>query len=86
MSEDTKLLEMIPVNITSYTGIITEEMINNLKWHWGIDLEDNYLDKCTECRLCEEACTQKLPICDRLKFIRDEVEKYLVSEEAKKQQ
>jgi len=62
------------------------EMINNLKWHWGIDLEDNYLDKCTECRLCEEACTQKLPICDRLKFIRAEVEKYLVSEKAKKQQ
>ena len=34
MSEDTKLLEMIPVNITSYTGIITEEMINNLNEVW----------------------------------------------------
>ncbi|MHC4394173.1 MAG: aldo/keto reductase [Planctomycetota bacterium] len=62
------------------------EMINQLRWHWGIALEDNYLDKCTECGQCEQACTQKLPIVERLKVIRDEVEKYLTAEKAKKQQ
>lgn len=62
------------------------DMINRLRWHWGIDLEDNFLDKCTECGLCEDACTQKLPICQRLKVIHAEVEKYLATEAAGKKQ
>lgn len=52
-----------------------EDMINRLRWHWGISLEDTYLDRCTRCGLCDEACTQKLPIRDRLAAIRDEIAK-----------
>lgn len=52
-------------------------IIDRLTWHWNIDLENNYLDKCTNCGLCEAACTQRLPIRDRLKEIRDVVKKHL---------
>jgi predicted aldo/keto reductase-like oxidoreductase len=62
----------------------TIAMINRIRWHWNISLEDEYLRKCTECGECEKACTQKLPICERLKFIRDEVEKFLSAESSKK--
>ena len=61
-----------------------EAMVNQLRWHWGIALEDEYLSKCTQCGQCEKACTQKLPICDRLKFIRDEAQKVLKAESQKK--
>jgi len=60
------------------------ETINRLRWHWGIALEDNQLDKCTECGQCEDACTQKLPICERIKLLRAEVENFLEKEAAKK--
>ena len=62
----------------------TIEMINRIRWHWNISLEDEYLTKCTECGECEKACTQKLPIRERLKFIREEVRKFLASESQKK--
>ena len=52
-----------------------QDMINRLKWHWGIALEDEYLERCTQCGQCEANCTQKLPILDRLERIRAEVEK-----------
>ena len=55
------------------------EMINRIRWHWNISLEDEYLTKCNECHHCEGLCTQKLPICERLKFVRDEVQKFLKS-------
>jgi predicted aldo/keto reductase-like oxidoreductase len=43
---------------------------DRLRWHWGInDLSD--LDRCTECRQCEEECTQKLPIVERFEHIRE---------------
>ncbi len=57
-----------------------KELIERLKWHWGIDLEDDYTQRCTECGECEAACTQKLPICERLKIIHAEVEKFLAAE------
>lgn len=42
---------------------------DRLKWHWDIkDLD--MLDNCTECRECEEKCTQKLPILDRFEHLR----------------
>jgi uncharacterized protein len=62
----------------------SKDMLDRLYWHWGIGLEDEYLSKCTQCGQCEKACTQKLPICDRLKFIRDEAQKALVVEKQKK--
>jgi len=59
------------------------EMINRLRWHWGIPLEDNTIDKCTECGICEQLCTQKLPIRERLKIIQSEVEKFLKESKGK---
>lgn len=50
-------------------------MLARLRMHWGIRLEDDYLDRCTECGACEKACTQKLPVIARLKDIKREVEK-----------
>lgn len=49
-------------------------MINRLKWHWGISLEDNYLGKCTKCGACEQACTQHLPILQRFEKMRSETD------------
>lgn len=62
------------------------ELINSLRYGWGIDLESDYLSRCKECGRCEALCTQKLLITQRLKFIRDEVEKFLKAEAAKKKQ
>lgn len=53
------------------------DMVDRLHLHWGVDLEDNYLDKCTKCGICEEACTQRLPIQERLEQMRGEVQKFL---------
>jgi len=53
------------------------DMVNCIQWDWGIDLHSNIFSKCVECGLCEELCTQKLPIINRLKEIRIEVEKHL---------
>jgi predicted aldo/keto reductase-like oxidoreductase len=61
------------------------DAINRLRWHWGIDLENNYLDKCTKCGICEDACTQRLPIRQRLEEIKDEIEKFLAEQKQKKQ-
>jgi len=51
------------------------QMISRLRYHWGVNLEDDELARCTECGQCEDACTQHLPIPARLKQIRDEIEK-----------
>ncbi|MFA5423117.1 MAG: aldo/keto reductase [Phycisphaerae bacterium] len=58
-------------------------IIDRLTWHWNIDLENNYLDKCTNCGLCEAACTQRLPIRDRLKEIRGVVKEHLINKDKK---
>lgn len=57
------------------TGKI-KDMFDRLYWHWGIPSDHKFIYSCTECGICEEECTQKLPIRDRLKIIRDEAEKY----------
>ncbi len=44
-------------------------VINSLDNEWDISLEMAAL--CVECGACEKKCTQKLPIVDRLKAIRD---------------
>lgn len=61
----------------------SEDMLERLKGHWGLETEDDYLSKCTECGECEAVCTQKLPIRERMKFIRNEVEAFLQAEKAK---
>ena len=52
-----------------------KEMINRLRFHWGMDPNNLDLDRCTECRACEEACTQVLPILERFEEIRQAVKK-----------
>ncbi|MEA1910079.1 MAG: aldo/keto reductase [Spirochaetota bacterium] len=41
---------------------------DRLKYHWGTDI--GILDSCTECRLCEDACTQHLPILERFEELK----------------
>ena len=62
-----------------------KDIIDRLVWHWQIDLENNYLDKCTQCGICENACTQRLPIRERLKEIKSVIEKHLIEQKQKKQ-
>ncbi len=44
-----------------------EAILERLKWYWGIPTED--AERCVDCELCEELCTQHLPIMSRLKEI-----------------
>jgi predicted aldo/keto reductase-like oxidoreductase len=77
----------IPRFLDAYNHLVLGDgpqgMINRLKWHWGISLEDNTLDRCNRCGLCETVCTQKLPIPDRLATIRDELVKARLIQKSK---
>jgi predicted aldo/keto reductase-like oxidoreductase len=44
-----------------------------MAWHWGLLEKGHNLDQCTACRQCEAACTQKLPIVERLQTAKEEV-------------
>jgi hypothetical protein len=61
----------IPKFMDTYNQKILEgtdaAMKDRLKWHWSMSAED--AGACTECGACEEACTQHLPIRERLKSI-----------------
>lgn len=67
----------LPRLMQSYNELVFDEgparLIDSMKW--GYDVIDEPLDSCTECGACEEKCTQKLPITDRLKEMAREVEK-----------
>ncbi len=47
-----------------------DHIAERLGWHWGISRKSPVFDLCSECGQCEEACTQKLPIRERLKEIK----------------
>ncbi len=51
-----------------------EALINRLKWHWGIEIENDVFFRCNKCGACEKKCTQHLPIRERLKIVKDIVE------------
>jgi hypothetical protein len=78
----------VPKMMDAYNRLMLSDKsidaVNQLRWHWGINLEDNYLDKCTKCGICEGACTQRLPIRERLEELRDEVQKFLDEQKNKK--
>jgi predicted aldo/keto reductase-like oxidoreductase len=44
---------------------------NHLRYHWGIPDLAKALEACTECRQCEEACTQHLPILERFEELKE---------------
>jgi predicted aldo/keto reductase-like oxidoreductase len=44
-----------------------EAILERLKWHWG--LAPSAAAACTACRQCEQACTQRLPIVERLRQV-----------------
>ncbi len=50
-------------------------LLDRLAWHWSIGKNDDVLRKCTQCRLCEESCTQHLPVTERIEKIRQIAEK-----------
>lgn len=68
----------VPQFIESYNHYLLngkpQEIINRLKWHWAIS-DISALDRCTECRKCEDNCTQKLPILERFADIKALFEK-----------
>lgn len=43
-----------------------------LKWHWATGIKE--LEKCTECRQCEDACTQHLPILERFEELKKKIQ------------
>jgi predicted aldo/keto reductase-like oxidoreductase len=51
------------------------DMVDYFNSHWCLPREAYKLDKCTDCGLCEEACTQRLPVRERLKEARCELER-----------
>lgn len=61
----------------------TQDMINRLRWHWGI-LSDSPWKRCVECGKCEAECTQHLPIIQRLKEIGAEAERFKAADNAKR--
>ncbi|QHI69024.1 aldo/keto reductase [Tichowtungia aerotolerans] len=54
-------------NMRILAGPQPEHITNRLKWHWSMTA--NEAETCTQCGACEAACTQHLPIIERLKEI-----------------
>ncbi|MBW7864946.1 MAG: aldo/keto reductase [Candidatus Hydrogenedentes bacterium] len=44
--------------------------LDQMKWHWWTPDVEKLLEACTQCRQCEENCTQQLPILERFDQLR----------------
>jgi len=64
----TKLMDAY--NFYILAGEKDQALLDRLRWHWGIGTDDELLNWCCDCGRCEELCTQKLPITERLKTIK----------------
>ena len=53
------------------------KLIDYLKYNLGFDIADNFLANCDQCGQCEDACTQKLDIIERLNFLKEKVDSHL---------
>ncbi len=71
----------IPKMMDAYNHYMLEgtdtALLNRLKWHWGIGADNDVISKCIACGQCEDICTQKLPIINRLEEIRYIAENYM---------
>ncbi len=47
-----------------------EKAVSHMRYHWNSPDVRALLADCTECRLCEELCTQHLPILDRFEELK----------------
>jgi len=73
----------VPRLMQSYNQLLMtrdpKALIGTMKYGYGV-YPDHGIENCVECKQCEEACTQKLPIVERLQHIRREVERALEEE------
>ena len=58
-----------------------KETISRLKWHWDIE-NASLLDACIGCEVCEQKCTQHLPILERFDEIQAMFKDAVVAAEA----
>ncbi len=55
----------------------SNDVVNRMRYHWTFELDDTGIDRCTHCGRCEQLCTQKLPITDRMAELDRLVKQYL---------
>jgi len=51
--------------------------LDHMRWHWWSPDIVALLDACTQCRHCEEVCTQQLPILERFETLRQDYRRSL---------
>ena len=65
----------IPFNFKVWNTYGIYRNAGQVKWDWGISMEDQYKAKnCSECGLCEAACPQKIHIREDLKKLQIELD------------
>lgn len=47
-----------------------DEALLHMKYHWNVPDVTKLLEPCTQCRRCEEECTQQLPILERFEALK----------------
>ncbi len=65
--EGIPIPQMMDVYNLRLIGQDDKTLKGRLKWHWNVEAE--MAAQCVECGVCEDRCTQHLPIRDRLKEV-----------------